>query len=200
MHLYQPSNMVAIFDFAHRLGKHIMCLLTRSSHLLSRMKMVKMDTRLKRDFGKDPESLFWVDKNSPGSDLEIKDWKHATQSSDRSVGSDRRLRGLGCWIQAIWRRSGEKGEGSSCYWGSQGWKGQSRESFSSVRAIWEWGELFRLWLGWGHSACSFLWKCIHSLESLQLSLMWKWKQRRVPTGASVWRFSAPGQRLCLMIF
>lgn len=49
--------MAALLDFPYRLRKLIIYLLTGSSHLLRRVRMVKRDTRLKRDVGKDPESL-----------------------------------------------------------------------------------------------------------------------------------------------
>lgn len=57
-HTSVPTQLMPISqaqgDLPQRLRKLIMYLLTGSSHILSRVRMVKRVTRLKRDLGKDP--------------------------------------------------------------------------------------------------------------------------------------------------
>lgn len=120
--------MAALLDFPYGLRKLITYLLTGSSHLLSRVRMVKRDTRLKRDFGKDPENLLRVYKPSQTSSLEIKSWKYGTQKSlcrRKTQGQAADFKHL---EKERWMR-----DGSGCPWGSGGQTGQSREGLSSVK-------------------------------------------------------------------
>lgn len=94
IYLYQPFTMVTPLDFPYRLIKPTMNVFIGSIHLF-RVEMIKRDTRLKRDFGKEPSILLWVDEDSKKQlwdlgletcNVKEKGWEGCVEGRPRGAG------------------------------------------------------------------------------------------------------------------